>query len=86
MTLTQKHLTYDIGSGQNDKIVTHEYGNGEYDTEEDGYPVIHMVSGIDEGGTPRVFLVQRFRDGELEVYLPATDKDMTTALDDWFAA
>jgi hypothetical protein len=50
MTLTQKHLTYDIKSHKNDEIVTHEYGNGEYDTEEDGYPVIHMVSGINESG------------------------------------
>jgi hypothetical protein len=41
---------------------------------------------IDEEGTPKIFLVQEFRGSGCEVYLPATDKDMTAALDEWFTA
>jgi hypothetical protein len=56
MTLNEaeKSLTYDLtshpGNGSNDEIVTREYGGGDYDPDEDGYPVVHMVNGVDEDG------------------------------------
>jgi len=54
-TTAEKDLTYSLksqpGSGNNDEIVTREYGSGEYDPDEDGYPIVHMVNGISEDGT-----------------------------------
>ena len=53
-TTAEKDLTYSVksqpGNGSNDEIVTREYGSGDYDPDEDGYPVVHMVNGIDEDG------------------------------------
>jgi len=53
-TTAEKNLTYDLksqpGDGSNDEIVTREHGSGEYDPDEDGYPVVHMVNGITDDG------------------------------------
>jgi hypothetical protein len=48
---------------------------------------ISCYRAIDEEGTPKIFLVQRFENGGFDVYLPATESikidDTLDALDEW---